>query len=134
MFSSPVGVFFLSMVYTKLEKVYIRLGFHPLSGFSSYLYTYYEADKRRDKSSSPVGVFFLFIIKANLLEIYATFSSPVGVFFLFILKSKKNNPESPRFRPLSGYSSYLWRKTKTCLSVLCMLSFHPLSGFSSCLY
>ena len=83
-FSSPVGVFFLFidwdagnksfkrvfipcrgflLIYTRSRNyMYLLQSFHPLSGFSSYLYT-----ERKDgqlsynEFSSPVGVFFLFI-------------------------------------------------------------------------
>ena len=62
-FPSPVGVFFLLIKNQQKFKESLKLGFHPLSGFSSYL----------------------FIKQFDTLLFLKMFPSPVGVFFLLIL-------------------------------------------------
>ena len=132
-----------------------RKCFHPLSGFSSYLFNM-KMDKRKRVYlfPSPVGVFFLFIMKSaeQAIEVLKfpspvgvfflfiqrmtngmyggfEFPSPVGVFFLFILTSLRENFTKMFPSPVGVF--FLFITKHISLWSMISTSFHPLSGFSS---
>ena len=135
--------------------MYNFICFHPLSGFSSYLYLIEILKERNRKFPSPVGVFFLFIktevgtvvqvlgfhplsgfssylyfLQCQQNRANDMFPSPVGVFFLFMeIRMLHQSSILKSFHPLSGFSSYLLSMVDS--SALMLWSFHPLSGFSS---
>ena len=81
--------------------------------------------------SSPVGVFFLFIDNYRLADndSLKVFVPCRGILLIYGKKQLLDARIEISFRPLSGYSSYLF--TDVELWRLTNVGFRPLSGYSS---
>ena len=133
-FSSPVGVFFLFMYVHIFSLSFPNRVFIPCRGI---LLVYCESCRQNQAACYVFipcrGILLVYRFNVQPITEFSSFSSPVGVFFLFILTmSFLNISNWLSFHPLSGYSSCLY--IFFCYFINLIKSFHPLSGYSSCLF
>ena len=157
-FSSPVGVFFLFMYVHIFSLSFPNRVFIPCRGIllvycescrqnqaACYVFIpcrgillVYCESCRQNQAACYVfipcrGILLVYRFNVQPITEFSSFSSPVGVFFLFILTmSFLNISNWLSFHPLSGYSSCLY--IFFCYFINLIKSFHPLSGYSSCLF